>query len=321
MRVVAFVGSFSLQQLFRYSGEPRTSVRGEPKKRFSRSPPGTYVPSRGFARLVIFSMADFSPPLRLGGSLALPLCESALALALERQLLGSAWTSVRGRAEPVRLCRSSSLAEARYVFNQLAAEGPTPQASHSGSRGSSDPRETASFHFLISVSIPKGCQIAGGFCFWHPWRGAGCGNGRRFPVVSAALRPPATRLASLRLADGLETFHLVLARQTRTTPLACRAPPAETGGSTVLPFLPALTCGALAPSKPSPSRSSGKPAICSCPVTLCSCPVRKHLRKPHGAGRKPSLIAARPGLAWPPGAARGPTAPLPASSGLVSTAR
>jgi len=42
---------------------------------------------------------------------------------------------------------------ALYVFSQLAARGSTPQASHSGSRGSSDPREAA---FFLVLEHPEG---------------------------------------------------------------------------------------------------------------------------------------------------------------------
>ncbi len=42
---------------------------------------------------------------------------------------------------------------AKYVFSQLAAGGPTPQASQPPSRGSSDPREAA---FFLILEHPEG---------------------------------------------------------------------------------------------------------------------------------------------------------------------
>ncbi len=95
------------------------------------------------------------------------------------------------------------------VFSQLTTGSSTPQASHFGSRRSKTSGKAA---FLPFICIPKGCQMEKLPCVWHPWRGAERGNGHRFPVVSAALRPPATRLASLRLAVSLEVFRPVFAR-------------------------------------------------------------------------------------------------------------
>ncbi|GEM_PF-3750543 len=100
-------------------------------------------------------------------------------------------------------------AEAGYVFSQLAAGGPTPQASHSCSRGSSDPRKAA---FFLVLEHPEGMPDRGtAGCFWHPCRGAGCGHGAWFRW-SPLRRVPATRLASLRLAFDLGMLRLVLAR-------------------------------------------------------------------------------------------------------------